>query len=333
MNAGVSGLPPQRTAAKDLGRTGAKYTSLISFPGKAPMRKPAFILALVAVLVAFAAHGQSTPATVAVGPQYDTTHVYVAAADLDPLVSSLVATFNGAASKPGVTNIAPVPSSTVFQAVTTPAGLLSIFAFQTPVPYPFGQERTGYLVSNMDQAVNAARAAGAEVIVAPFKDPIGIDAIVQWPGGVKMQLYWHYKSSTNPPLATIPDNRVYLSPDRADDFVRAFTAFSGGHVVRNLKRADGGEIGRPGETYRRIAIASLFGNMQVLVTDGHLPYPFGLETTGYEVSDLAATLEKAKAAGARILSHPYTSGDRTSAIVEFPGHYIAEIHVTKPTPR
>ena len=27
--------------------------------------------------------------------------------------------------------------------------------------------------------------------------------------------------------------------------------------------------------------------MTVLVTDGHLPYPFGREMTGYEVSDLA----------------------------------------------
>jgi len=330
MNAGVSGLPPQRTAAKDLGRTGAKYTSLISFPGKAPMRKPAFILALVAVLVAFAAHGQSTPATVAVGPQYDTTHVYVAAADLDPLVSSLVATFNGAASKPGVTNIAPVPSSTVFQAVTTPAGLLSIFAFQTPVPYPFGQERTGYLVSNMDQAVNAARAAGAEVIVAPFKDPIGIDAIIQWPGGVKMQLYWHFKQPANPPLQTIPDNRVYVSPDSADKFVSSFVAFAHATVVSDDNQADAGEIGRPGETYRRIRITSHFGNMQVLVTDGHLPYPFGHETTGYAVQDLGATLLKASASGAKILSPLYSSASRNSAIVEFPGNYIAEIHSAIP---
>jgi predicted enzyme related to lactoylglutathione lyase len=67
--------------------------------------------------------------------------------------------------------------------------------------------------------------------------------------------------------------------------------------------------------------------MQVLVTQGHLPYPFGREITGYEVSDLAATLQNAKAAGAKILSPPYATDDkRTSAIVEFPGGYIAEIH-------
>jgi hypothetical protein len=102
--------------------------------------------------------------------------------------------------------------------------------------------------------------------------------------------------------------------------------FSQGKVIADDPRADAGEIGRPGETYRRVRIASLFGNMQVLVTDGHLPYPFGYEVMGYQVSDLAATLEKAKASGAKILSPPYSAGDRTTAIVEFPGGYIAEIH-------
>jgi predicted enzyme related to lactoylglutathione lyase len=66
--------------------------------------------------------------------------------------------------------------------------------------------------------------------------------------------------------------------------------------------------------------------MQVLVTDGHLPYPFGHELTGYEVHDLGATLEKAKAAGVKILSPPYKMTGRTSAILEFPGGYIAEVH-------
>ena len=65
---------------------------------------------------------------------------------------------------------------------------------------------------------------------------------------------------------------------------------------------------------------------RVLVTDGHLPYPFGHELTGYQVQNLGATLDKAKAAGAKILSAPYTTNDRSSAIVQFPGGYIAEVH-------
>jgi predicted enzyme related to lactoylglutathione lyase len=298
-------------------------------------RAPGFVYA-IALCIAFlqpdaapASDAKAQPAghaSVAVGPQYDTTHVYVSLEDLDAFVNSLVATFGGSASKRVVANVTPVPSSTELQAVLTPVGVLSIFAFQTPVPFPFGEERTGYLVTDMDQAIKVARAAGAEVIVEPFKDPIGLDAVIQWPGGVKMQLYWHVKPSTNPPLETIPDNRVYVSQDQADKFVRCFVGFADGKVVADDKRADAGEIGRPGETYRRIRITSLFGNLQVLVTDGHLPYPFGYEKAGYEVTDLDATLEKAKAAGVKILSAPYPARDRNTAIVEFPGGYIAEVH-------
>jgi hypothetical protein len=80
------------------------------------------------------------------------------------------------------------------------------------------------------------------------------------------------------------------------------------------------------ETYRRIAIESGFGKTVVFVTDGHLPYPFGHELTGYEVTDLADALAKATAAGATILSPAYDGKDRTTAIVEFPGGYIAEVH-------
>jgi hypothetical protein len=287
----------------------------------------ALSIALLQPLASSAGRGQPADHTaIAVGPQYATTHVYVAPGDLDAFVSSLVATFGGEPSKRIMTNVLPVPSSTELQAVMTPVGVLSIFAYETPIPFPFGGERTGYLVTDMDKAIRAARSAGAEVIVEPFKDPIGIDAVIQWPGGVKLQLYWHFKPSINPPLQTIPDNRVYVSQDQADNFVRSFVGFANGKVIADDKQADAGEIGRAGETYRRIRITSLFGNMQVLVTDGHLPYPFGHESTGYQVQDLGATLKMAKGAGVKVLSAPYKGRDRTTAIVEFPGGFIAEIH-------
>src|SRR6185436_12967198 len=210
---------------------------------------------------------------VAVGPQYDTTHVYVAPEDFDRFVASLLATFGGTTSKQGVFTVTPTPSSTMSQLVLTPVGTLSVFGFKTPVPYPFGLERTGYLVTDMDAAVRAARACGADVIVAPFDDPIGRDAIVQWPGGVNMQLYWHTTAPSYAELQTVPENRVYLSSDRADAFVRSFVQFSGGTVASDDPNAPGVEIGRPGDAYRRVRIASTFGNVAVLVTDGHLPYP------------------------------------------------------------
>src|ERR1700746_1714816 len=130
---------------------------------------------------------QTTPkngANVAVAAQYDTAHVYVAPEEFDRFVASLIATFGGTKTKQGVFTVTPTPSSTLSQLVLTPAGTVSVFGFKTPVPYPFGEERPGWLVSNMDEAVREARITGADVVVTPFADPIGRDAIIQWPGGV-----------------------------------------------------------------------------------------------------------------------------------------------------
>jgi len=68
--------------------------------------------------------------------------------------------------------------------------------------------------------------------------------------------------------------------------------------------APGIEIGRPGEAYRRVRIDSAFGKVAVLVTDGHLPWPYGRELDGYEVSSVQDTLARATAAGANILAAP-----------------------------
>lgn len=263
----------------------------------------------------------------AVGPQYDTTHVYVAPEDFDRFVASVVATFGGTtAQHVAAVTVTPTPSSTMIELVLTPVGTLSVFGFKTPIPYPFGVERTGYLVSNMDTAVRAARETGADILVTPFDDPVGQDAVIQWPGGVNMQIYWHTTAPSYTPLQTVPENRVYVSPDRVDAFTHSFLAFSHGSVISDEKHAPGVEIGRPNETYRRIRIQSTFGKLTVLVTDGHLPYPYGRETTGYEVANLADTLGKAKAAGVEILVAPYVADGRDAAVVQFPGGYIAEIH-------
>jgi len=288
--------------------TGGAYLSLS--PGTRP------VIALAAT---------ATP-SMGVSPQYDSTHVYVAPDDFDRFVASLLATFGGTTSKQGVFTVTPTPSSTMSQIVLTPVGIFSVFGFKTPIPYPFGVERTGYLVTDMDAAIRTARATGADVLVTPFNDAIGRDAIIQWPGGVNTQLYWHTVAPSYAPLQTIPENRAYMSPDRADAFTRSFLAFSQGKVVSDQAHAPGIEIGRPADTYRRIRIESAFGKMTVLVTDGHLPYPYGREVTGYEVANLANTLAKTKAAGVAVLVAPYTSDQRDAAIVQFPGGFIAEIH-------
>jgi predicted enzyme related to lactoylglutathione lyase len=273
---------------------------------------------------------KSKEQSVAVAPQYDTTHVYVAPDDVDKFVTSFLATFGGKSTKQVVATVTPMPSSTTSQLLQTPVGTVSLFGFKTPIPYPFGAERNGYLVADIDQAIQAARAAGADVIVSTFPDPIGRDAVIQWPGGVNLQIYWHTTKPDYAPFERIPENRVYVSADRAAAFTRSFLAFSRGKVVSDEARAPGSEIGRADATYRRIRIESAFGKMVVLVTDGHLPYPYGRETTGYEVADLAATLGKAKDAGATVLVEPASSDSRTAAFVMFPGGYIAEIHSLGP---
>jgi hypothetical protein len=141
-----------------------------------------------------------------------------------------------------------------------------------------------------------------------------------------MQLYWHTSKPSYAAFQTIPENRVYVSPVRASEFLRSFLAFSHGKIVSDDRHAPGIEIGRPSDTFRRVRVESLFGKLTVLVTDGHLPYPYGRELTGYEVSSLTDTLAKAAFLGVRILVQPFSSDGRTGTIVEFPGGYVAEIH-------
>jgi hypothetical protein len=266
---------------------------------------------------------------VAVGPQYDSIHVYVPAGDFDRFVASLLATFGGTASKEVTATVTPTPSSTLSQVVFTPVGFFSVFGYKTPIPYPFGAERTGYLVTAMDAAIQQAHASGAEVIVAPFDDAIGKDAIIQFPGGVDTQIYWHKVTPSYAALKTIPENRVYVSPDRAEAFLRSFLKFSQGKVVSDDRHATGIEIGRPHENYRSIRLESKFGNLTLLVTDGHLPYPYGREVAGFEVANIEETLSKAKAAGVDVVVTAFESDGRESAMLLFPGGFVAEIHAPR----
>jgi predicted enzyme related to lactoylglutathione lyase len=284
---------------------------------------------LVAASNAIARDAAPAPASqIGVGPQYDTTHVYVAPDDVDRFVKSFLATFGGQSTKQVVATVTPTPSSTTSQLLQTPVGTVSVFGFKTPIPYPFGAERTGYLVTDIDEAVQVAKASGAHVVVATFPDPIGRDVVIQWPGGVNMQLYWHTAKPSYAAFETIPENRVYVSPGLADVFTRDFLRFSQGKVVSDESHAPGIEVGQPNDSIRRVRIESAFGKMTVFATDGHLPYPYGRELTGYEVANLTDTLTKAAASGATVLVEPFTSDGRTSAIVQFPGGYIVEIHAS-----
>jgi len=288
------------------------------------MKRLAFAIALT-----FANPALAKPAPTpdfAVGAQYDTTHVYVPQDQFDQFVASFSATFGGTTSKQGTFQVTPTPSLTKSQLVLTPAGTISVFGFTTPIPYPFGDERTGYLVSDLDKAVAAAVRHGAVRRLETFPDPIGRDSVVQWPGGVNMQLYWHTAKPSYAPLATVPENRIYLTVDAADHFLRAWGGYAHARITADNHAAPGAEIGQPGKTIRRVALSSIYGKMVVFVSNGQLPWPYGRDMTGYQVPDLAATLDKAKAAGAEVLVAPQTVGQRQSAILRFPGGYIAEVH-------
>ncbi|MGI4880368.1 MAG: glyoxalase [Janthinobacterium lividum] len=280
---------------------------------------------LAAPIIAPAGTAAASP-DLAVGPQYDSTHVYVAPADFDRFMASFIATFGGTLSKQGVFQVTPTASQTISQVAMTPVGLVSAFAFKTPIPYPFGAERTGYLVTDIDAAVAAARKAGAVRLVDTFPDPIGRDVVLQWPGGMTMQFYWHTVAPSYAPLSAIPENRIYLTADAADLFVKHWLAFAHGAIVSDEKAAAGSEIGRTGTHYRLIHLRSGFGDMTVFVTDGALPWPYGREVTGYVVQDVAATLVRATVAGVETLVPPHREVDRVSTMVRFPGGYIAEIH-------
>ena len=59
------------------------------------------------------------------------------------------------------------------------------------------------------------------------------------------------------------------------------------------------------------------------LTEGHIGGHGGLEVI---VPDVDAHFAKAKAAGATVLAGPYSVSHGDTAIVQFPGGYLAEIH-------
>ena len=57
---------------------------------------------------------------------------------------------SGTAKPAAVVEVTPTPSQTRSQWILSPVGTISAFEFISPVPYPFGAERTGWLMANFD---------------------------------------------------------------------------------------------------------------------------------------------------------------------------------------
>jgi len=94
-------------------------------------------------------------------------------------------------------------------------------------------------------------------------------------GGVNTQLYWH---TTAPSYARskYSGEPVYVSLDRVDAFVSSFVAFS--HGVSSLMNA---RARAKSEDRRNLSASEDRIESQVDRDgyDGHLPYPYGRETT------------------------------------------------------
>ena len=288
---------------------------------------------LVAALAAFVLASQAVAApaatpTVAVAPQYDTTHVYVAPEDFDRFVTSLVATFGGTATQAERRQVTPTPSTTKSQLVQTPVGTVSVFGFKTPIPYPFGAERTGYLVTNLDAAVDR-RPGTRRGRPGRLRSPIRSAATRSCNGRAASTCN---STGTRPRQVrrcqTVPENRVYVSAEQAEAFIRRLLAFSQGKVVSDMReRARRARSASPARPFAASASSLGFGKVTVLVTDGQLPFPYGRETTGYEVADLDADAGQGQGGGRRAFWSSRTpSRGRATAMVQFPGGYIAEIH-------
>ncbi|MFJ8792225.1 VOC family protein [Streptomyces sp. NPDC102462] len=264
---------------------------------------------------------------VSYGPQYAAAHVYLEPGTMPAFVRSWEATFGGSHYDfVDDVNVTPTPSKALSTFITSPVGHLSVFDYHTPKPHPFGEERTGWGVTDVDKAVKAAQRSGAYELVAPFDDPVGRDAVIQFPGGLNTQLWLNFTSPTLPELTTTPENRVYITAGTLRPFLSSYLQFTHGRIVKDEKRADAAEVGEPNQVMHRISITSQFGKTVVFVTDGHLPHPYGEESIGYEVADLDNAIAKAKATGADVLAKPHTANGRTSAVVRFPGGYVAEVH-------
>lgn len=291
----------------------------------------ALVTASVASVTASAATETPSPAVHSksaspYGPSYNTGHAYVEHGQLDAFIHSWEATFGGTNPPPSASNITPTQSTELGAIINSPIGIVSAYDYQTPVPYPFGAEHGGIAVHGIDTATATADRDGASAIVAPWTGPIGRESVVQFPGGVDFQLYEQFDMSGIPTLAAPPEYRIYLSDDAVDAFLASYLRFTGGHLVSDNKHDDGAEIGAPGTTYRRILLTSPFGDTVVLANNGYWNYPYGRDSVGYTVPNLNATIAKATSNGATVLSGPNAGDGRNSAILQFPGGYIAEFH-------
>ena len=269
------------------------------------------------------------PPEVAVGPQYSSTHVYVAPADFDRFVASFIATFGGTTTKTGVFTVTPTPSLAMSQLVLTPVGM---FGSGSTDRFPTPSAPSELVISSPTWTPPFKRPATMERTSSSPRSRTRSAAMRSFNGrgwSEHAALLAHDVAKLCPARHGSGEPDLCVEGPRRRLHPRLPDLLAGRRDQRRRCLA-GVEIGRPSEVYRRVRIASPVGKLAALVTDGHLPWPYGREVTGYEVSSVPETLDKAVAAGAEVLVAPYAADRRVAAMVRFPGGYIAEIHAIAP---
>ena len=68
-------------------------------------------------------------------------------------------------------------------------GKVAVLATDGHLPYPYGREITGHEVDDLSDALVKAKAAGANVVIAPYSVAGRRAAMVQFPGGFIAEIH------------------------------------------------------------------------------------------------------------------------------------------------
>ena len=150
---------------------------------------------------------------------------------------------------------------TMSQLVLTPAGSVSVFGFKTPMPYPFGRRTHGLSGDRSRRRRRAAQADGADVLVSSVQRsdrPGRRDPVARRREHAALLAH---DAALVPALKTIPENRVYVSPERANDFSQLSRRFRTGKVGRTMRTRRVSRSGASPIPYRRDPDPSVFGTV------------------------------------------------------------------------
>ncbi|AIR01662.1 hypothetical protein QDZ74_003619 [Pluralibacter gergoviae] len=270
-------------------------------------------------------HGQK--AIFGDGKQYALPHVFVNPDQLQTFINQMTAVFDGTADPISDINLATVPAEMQFSDIYTAIGAFSAQAYKDgKPPYPMGQESVGVAVRDMDNAVRVAEEHGVKIL-ARWEVMGNQEAMTEWLDGLRIQFYAY--AGTPPEIAvreSVSNTRYYLTPRAAERFIKTFLAVTDGRIVGDARHA-GEEVGLPGESFRRVWLASSAGLFNVIILSdaqrARLASPWRDIKTDFVVDDLAKVIALAQASQVSVLVPPEAGHSRhPRAVLEFTGGYV-----------